>query len=132
MTPLDFETCRESESESWSRSDPTVALIEPTDNDNEWFVMLPDSEAVHRVELWIRNGAYQGECRSLHESETVQCPARKYADPSTPCAHLATLRKALVCNDDAVDGSTIKVQSTDDRQHDNDIETVAQRHRQTI
>jgi hypothetical protein len=51
--------------------------------------------------------------------EQARCPARKYNDDDKPCAHLCTLRKALVFNDEADDGTTIEVFDRDD------VETAA-------
>jgi hypothetical protein len=111
MTPLDFAAKRDAQSRSWTRADPTEALIERVAW-NRWLVTLPDSEDVHEVRLERDHGALVGDCE-IHESGE-RCPARKYNDDEEPCAHLCTLRKALVFNDEADDGTTIEVFDRDD------------------
>ncbi|WP_256545293.1 hypothetical protein [Halobellus inordinatus] len=54
----------------------------------------------------------QRECKVCETGE--QCPARKYRDADELCAHLCTIRKALVLNDKADDGTTIEVFDRDD------------------
>ena len=87
VTPLHFAAKRDSGSASWKRADPEVSL--------------------HRD-----HGALSGECTVRETGE--QCPARKYRDAEEPCAHLCTIRKALVFNDEADDGTTIEVFERDD------------------
>ncbi|MDQ2054299.1 hypothetical protein [Halobellus sp. H-GB7] len=111
MTPLDFAAKRDSGSASWKRADPEAALIERLSWDT-WLVTLPDSDDVHEVSLHRDHGALSGECKVRETGE--QCPARKYRDADEPCAHLCTIRKALVLNDKADDGTTIEVFDRDD------------------
>ena len=89
------------QSQSWTRADPTEELVERV-TWNRWLVTLPDSEDVHEVRLERDHGALVGDC-VIHETGE-RCPARKYNDDEEPCAHLCTLRKALVLNDEADDG----------------------------
>lgn len=106
VTPLDFAAKRDSDSASWTRADPTEALIERIAW-NTWLVTLPDSENAHEVTLEKRNGAFVGDCEIRSTGE--QCPARKYRDRDEPCAHLCTIRKGVLFNDPASDGTTIEV-----------------------
>jgi hypothetical protein len=105
MTPLDFASIRDSESDSWERADPQQALVEIVGL-NEWRVTLPDGASTHVVSMdKHRNGAYTGEC---HTVDGEQCAARKYNDRRRPCAHLATIRKALLFNDPDARGTPIR------------------------
>ncbi|QHS17227.1 hypothetical protein GWK26_08770 [haloarchaeon 3A1-DGR] len=113
VTPLDFASKRDAGSASWSRADPTAALIERVAW-NRWRVTLPDSEATHEVRLERDHGAFVGECEVLDGDDREQCPARKFSDVDEPCAHLCTIRQALVFNDEADDGTTIEVFDADD------------------
>lgn len=52
-------------------------------------------------------------------------PSTEIPDADKPCAHLCTIRKALVFNDEADDGTTIEVFERDDAEiaaADNHIE----------
>lgn len=106
MTPLDFAAKRDDDSASWERADPDAALIERIAWDT-WLLTLPDSDTTYEVSLHKRHGALTGSCHIRESGE--QCPARKWGDRDEPCAHLCTLRKALVFNDEADDGTTIEV-----------------------
>lgn len=83
MTPLDFYAERDAETDSWERSHPDRALIEPV-RLNCWRVMLPGGET-HVVELERENGAYTGEC---------DCKGWDRDDDASPCAHLCAVRRA--------------------------------------
>ena len=64
--------------------------------------------------LTADHGALNGECEVRETGE--KCPARKYNGRDEPCAHLCTIRKALVFNDEAADGEFVLTLS-DDRGH---------------
>jgi hypothetical protein len=117
VTPLDFGHQRDANSASFERADPEAVLIERRAW-NRFLVTLPDGEHCHEVRLEKRNGAFAGECRLPEEGdeydEQQRCPARKYNNDSLPCAHLCTIRKALVFNDRADDGTTIEVFERDE------------------
>lgn len=82
--PLDFRGERDRESDSWARSHPDDALIEPIAW-NQWRVMLPGGSP-HVVTLKAENGAYSGRC---------DCKGFEFRDePDSPCAHLCAIRRA--------------------------------------
>jgi hypothetical protein len=108
--PLDFETKREEGSASWTRADPEAALIERIAWDT-WLVTLPDGAAAHEVTLYRDHGAFVGDCE-IREGD--RCPARNYADPDEPCAHLCTIYKGTLFNDPTDDGGRITVFDRDD------------------
>ena len=91
MTPLDFETGRDEQTESWRRADLRAALIERVAW-NRWRVTLPDGENTHQVCLERDHGAFVGECYTLDGDDRDACPGDAYHDG--PCAHLCTVRKA--------------------------------------
>jgi hypothetical protein len=97
VTPLNFEAEIEAATTSWERADPTAALVEHVEGAT-WRVLLPGGSA-HEVELVTDHGAYAGRC---------DCEAWTYGDPSEPCAHLCTLRKAEFGNIESDDGERIR------------------------
>jgi hypothetical protein len=125
MTPLDFAAERDESTASWQRADPTGALIERIAWDT-WLLTLPDSETTYEVSLHRDHGALMGECEVRDEPDE-RCPARKYNDAKKPCAHLCTLRKAMLFNDPDISGQPIKVFDVDDAAiaaNDTHIETA--------
>lgn len=82
-TPLDFLTERDDHTDSWTRSDPADALIEPL-NRYGWKVTLPGGSA-HRLALAREHGAWVGWC---------DCKGYQYGDDGSPCAHLCAVRRA--------------------------------------
>lgn len=84
--PLDFESVRDSESESWERSDPARALIGDL-NRYGWAVTLRGG-SVHHVALARERGAWVGWC---------DCDGYYYNDEGVPCAHLCAVRRAHWC-----------------------------------
>jgi hypothetical protein len=109
--PLDFAAKRDSGSKSWTRADPTAALIERVAW-NRWLVMLPDGDDAHEVQLERDHGAYVGDCEVRETGE--QCPGRKYNDESEPCAHLCTIRKAAFVGIEDQAGEPVQIFDRDD------------------
>lgn len=112
---LDFESKRDTGSDSWERADPNAALIEQVAW-NRWRVTLPDGDHAHEVRIEKQHGAITGDCKALTDGDREPCPARKYNDPDEPCAHLCTIRKAAFgdVEDDA--GHTVSILRTEDVQ----------------
>ena len=118
MTPLDFQRVRDAESDSWTRSHPDRALIEPQAL-GEWLVMLPGGEP-HVVALERDHGALVGEC---------DCKGFEYRDTDdTPCAHLCAIRRAAWDNETGLSettdtyGEPIRLVDVEQEQADHHVE----------
>jgi hypothetical protein len=98
MTPLDFEGVRRDGGDTWTRADPTAALVEPVGEDGDtWSVFLPDGAAAHTVELHTDHGAYVGRC----DCQGFQLTGL--------CAHLCTVRKAAFIGESDTTGERIRI-----------------------
>jgi len=102
MPYLDFQAERDSNSDSWTRSNPDGALIEHVDT-NTYRVLLPGGN-VHDCNFATERGGYVGYC---------DCKGWQFRDDdSSPCAHLCTLRKAEFADKKADDGHPITAKSS--------------------
>ena len=100
--PLDFQSKRDAESESWERADATAALIETVAWDC-WRVLLPDGDESHECHLHRDHGAFVGSC---------DCEGFQYHDG--PCAHLCAVRKAAFGQVADTRGEPVRIHDLDD------------------
>lgn len=105
--PIDFEALRDNDSESWDRAAPADAEVTLGERPGLFVVQLPDSDDAHNLSLVeVRGGPWVG-----------WCSCEGYQNHHH-CAHLATLRKMAVTNDNLT--PTLE----EDPRHDVDADVV--------
>lgn len=119
MTILNFRREVEKRSTSWTRADPTDAMIQQVAWDR-WIVTLKDSDDVYAVDLREEHGAFDGSCRALSNGQ--QCPGFKHHDG--PCAHLCTIRKAAFAGTPDVNNTPVRIRSVEQKDRDRGEEAV--------